>query len=71
MPVAGGLWSGLASRLQRVYAVPIAPRAVVVGTGTRGRGSGSVRRSREPSRLQRLPMLAGFATGEMEAIFRQ
>ena len=31
--VAGGLWSGLASRLQRVYAVPIAPRAVVVAPG--------------------------------------
>ena len=30
------------------------------GTGTRGRGSGSVRRSREPSCLQRLPMLAGL-----------
>ena len=33
MPVASGLWSGLASRLQRVYAVPIAPRAVVVAPG--------------------------------------
>lgn len=67
--VAGGLWSGLASRLQRVYD-PIAPRAVVwhrdpwSWVRERAEVAGAIVFATATD-------AGGFATGEMEAIFRQ